>query len=158
MSDKCIVCGCLNRKHQGDFISGGITDKGGVNTNPSAALSRPAPPQPYKPQSSGEIEYGETFVHRLLDRIEQLAAVNGELEAKLQAAVEDKIDVVLDLTYLKAHLEDFFAILETTEQKDDGRYFHPTTIRSSRALDAERLEKILAELKRIITANDKSDG
>ena len=33
-------------------ITEGITNKGGVNTNPSAALSRPAPPQPYKPQAS----------------------------------------------------------------------------------------------------------
>ncbi len=85
------------------------------------------------------------------DRIE-------ELEAKLQAVVEDKVDVVVELTKLKTHLEDFFALLEITEQKEDGRYFHPTTIRSSRALDAEKLEKVLAELKRSITANDKSDG
>jgi hypothetical protein len=85
------------------------------------------------------------------DRIE-------ELEAKLQAVVDDKVDVVVELTKLKTHLEDFFALLEITEQKEDGRYFHPTTIRSSRALDAEKLETILAELKRSITANDKSDG
>lgn len=33
-------------------ISEGVTNRGGVNTNPSASLSRPAPPQPYKPQQS----------------------------------------------------------------------------------------------------------
>ena len=80
-----------------------------------------------------------------------------ELEAKLQAVIEDKVDVVVELTKLKTHLEDFFALLEITEQKEDGRYFHPTTIRCYRALDAEKLETILAELKRSIAANDKSD-
>lgn len=28
-------------------------ERGGINKNPSAALTRPAPPQPYKPASSG---------------------------------------------------------------------------------------------------------
>jgi len=28
-------------------IAEGVTNRGGINTNPSAALSRPAPPQPY---------------------------------------------------------------------------------------------------------------
>ena len=74
------------------------------------------------------------------DRIE-------ELEAKLQAVIEDKVDVVVELTKLKTHLEDFFALLEITEQKEDGRYFHPTTIRSSRALDAEKLKEILGKLR-----------
>lgn len=28
-------------------------ERGGINKNPSAALSRPAPPQPYKPTATG---------------------------------------------------------------------------------------------------------
>ena len=56
-----------------------------------------------------------------------------ELEAKLQ-----------DQTQL---IEQLFALLDIKEQKDDGRYFHPTTIRSCRALDAEKLEKILGKLR-----------
>lgn len=31
----------------------GGTERGGVNPNPSASLSRPAPPQPYKPALTG---------------------------------------------------------------------------------------------------------
>lgn len=30
-------------------ISEGIVNRGGINDNPSALLSRPAPPQPYRP-------------------------------------------------------------------------------------------------------------
>jgi hypothetical protein len=56
-----------------------------------------------------------------------------ELEAKLQ-----------DQTRL---IEQFFALLDIKEQKDDGRYFHPNIIRSSRALDAEKLEEILGKLR-----------
>jgi hypothetical protein len=33
-------------------ITEGAEKRGGLNTNPSAALSRPAPPQPYKPNSN----------------------------------------------------------------------------------------------------------
>jgi hypothetical protein len=66
-----------------------------------------------------------------------------------------RADILQHQTHL---IEQLFSLLEITEQKEDGRYFHPTTIRSSRALDAEKLETILAELKRSITANDKSDG
>ena len=55
-------------------------------------------------------------------------------------------------------IEQLFALLGIKEQKDDGRYFHPNIIRSSRALDAEKLETIMAELKRTVTANSKSSG
>ena len=55
-------------------------------------------------------------------------------------------------------IEQLFALLEIKEQKDDGRYFHPNIIRSSRALDAEKFETIMAELKRTVTANSKSSG
>ena len=55
-------------------------------------------------------------------------------------------------------IEQLFALLEIKEQKDDGRYFHPNIIRSSRALDAEKLETIMAELKRTVTANSKANG
>jgi hypothetical protein len=71
-----------------------------------------------------------------------------------------------DVEYVRADIlqhqttliEQLFALLEIKEQKDDGRYFHPNIIRSSRALDAEKLETILAELKRTVTANSKSSG
>ena len=40
-----------------------------------------------------------------------------------------------------------FALLDVTEETEDGRVFHPTQIRSSRVLDAEKLGALLAELK-----------
>lgn len=63
-----------------------------------------------------------------------------------------------DLQHQTSLIEQLFALLEIKEQKDDGRYFHPNIIRSSRALDAEKLETIMAELKRTVTANSKSNG
>ena len=44
-------------------------------------------------------------------------------------------------------IKQLFALLDITEQKDDGRDFHPNIIRSSRALDAEKLEEILGKLR-----------
>lgn len=45
-------------------------------------------------------------------------------------------------------IEQLFALLDITEETDDGRTFHPNTIRSSRALDAEKLEQVLSKLKK----------
>ena len=61
MSDKCIVHGCLNRKHQGNF---------------TGDLCMPC----HNMLTSGEVKYGETFIHGLRDRIEDLEAENKELE------------------------------------------------------------------------------
>jgi hypothetical protein len=77
---------------------------------------------------TGDVANIEMFKHfvETANRIE-------ELEAKLQ-----------DQTHL---IEQLFALLDITEQKDDGRYFHPNILRSSRALDAEKLEEILGKLR-----------
>lgn len=40
-------------------------------------------------------------------------------------------------------------ILEIVEASDNGREFHPTTINSCRCLTAERLSKIMPEIKRL---------
>ena len=63
-----------------------------------------------------------------------------------------------DVEYVRADIlqhqtnliEQLFALLDVTEQTDDGRVFRPNTIRSCRALDAERLGKVLGELKATI--------
>lgn len=41
-----------------------------------------------------------------------------------------------------------FELLDKTEETDDGRVFHPNRISSCRALDAEKLNQVLVELKR----------
>ena len=51
-----------------------------------------------------------------------------------------------------------FALLDVTEETEDGRVFHPNQIRSSRVLDAEKLDALLAELRDTITANDKENS
>ena len=51
-----------------------------------------------------------------------------------------------------------FALLDVTEETEDGRVFHPTQIRSSRVLDAEKLGVLLAELRDTLTANNKENS
>jgi hypothetical protein len=57
------------------------------------------------------------------------------------AALESKLQ---NQTHL---IEQLFAMLDKTEETDDGIVFHPNQLRSCRATDTEKLNKILAELK-----------
>jgi len=47
-------------------------------------------------------------------------------------------------------VKELFRLLDITEQTDDGRYFKPNKIYSSRALDAEKLEQVLKDLKNVL--------
>jgi hypothetical protein len=58
--------------------------------------------------------------------------------------LEAKWTLLQDQTYL---IEQLFALLDKTEETDDGIVFHPNQLRSCRAADTEKLNKILAELK-----------
>lgn len=44
-------------------------------------------------------------------------------------------------------VRELFRLLDITEETDDGRVFRPNQIYSRRALDAEKLEKVLSDLK-----------
>ena len=67
------------------------------------------------------------------DLVSLLVREAEELEAKLQ-----------DQTYL---IEQLFVLLDKREETDDGTVFHPNQLRSCRASDTEKLNKILAELR-----------
>ena len=88
-------------------------------------------------------DYKSAMVHydrapfEAADRIE-------ELEAKLT-----------NQTHMIAQV---FALLDVTEETEDGRVFHPTQIRSSRVLDAEKLGALLAGLRDTLTANNKENS
>ena len=49
-----------------------------------------------------------------------------------------------------------FFLLDITEESDSGNEFRPNYISSCRALDSERMEKILAEAKQLINAGVKN--
>lgn len=51
---------------------------------------------------------------------------------------------------LKSLCKQFIDILETVEVSDNGREFHPTTINSCRVLTLEKLDKIIADIKKEI--------
>ena len=44
-------------------------------------------------------------------------------------------------------VRELFVLLDRTEETDEGRVFHPNKISSCRAMDAEKLEQVLKELK-----------
>jgi hypothetical protein len=51
-------------------------------------------------------------------------------------------------------VKELFRLLDITEQTDEGRLFHPNRIYSRRVLDAEKLEKVLSDLKAMIKDTD----
>ena len=58
---------------------------------------------------------------------------------------EEMSDKIIDM---EEAIEELFALLDITEETDDGRTFHPNTIRSCRALDAVKLDQVLCKLKK----------
>jgi len=50
-------------------------------------------------------------------------------------------------------VKELFVLLDKTEESAEGRVFRPNVIRSCRALDTEKLEKVLVALKN--TMEDK---
>ena len=47
-------------------------------------------------------------------------------------------------------VKELFRLLDITEETDEGRVFRPNRISSCRALDAEKLNQVLVELKRTL--------
>ena len=47
-------------------------------------------------------------------------------------------------------ISEFFSILETTEESDSGKEFHPVYISSCRVMKTKRIEEIISEIKKII--------
>lgn len=119
-------------------------------------------------QARGPNHYGRYEWNDRADRIEELEAALRksalqELSALGQAseayqeqlAAEARtVDLEAKLTNQKHMIAQVFALLDVTEETEDGRVFHPNKIRSSRALDAEKLDALLAELRDTLTANE----
>lgn len=66
------------------------------------------------------------------------------VRADIIKELEDKLQNQTSL------IEQFFALLDITEQTDEGRYFRPNVIKSSRAMDAEKMNQVLKELKNVL--------
>ena len=50
-------------------------------------------------------------------------------------------------------LIEFFKILDTVEESESGKEFHPVYISSCRVLKTKRLNEIFSEIKKIINYN-----
>lgn len=47
-------------------------------------------------------------------------------------------------------VRELFRLLDIKEETDEGRVFHPNKISSCRAMDAEKLNQVLQELKNVL--------
>jgi hypothetical protein len=71
-------------------------------------------------------------------------AVASHNAAVLRHKIEELESKLQNQTHL---IEQLFVMLDKTEETDDGIVFHPNQLRSCRATDTEKLNKILKELK-----------
>lgn len=58
--------------------------------------------------------------------------------------------LLMDLENIKGLIKELFRLLDITEQTDEGRYFNPNKITSCRAMDAEKLNQVLKELRNVL--------
>lgn len=61
------------------------------------------------------------------------------------------------LLHLTSLWHQLFFLLDITEESDSGNEFRPNYITSCRAVDGERIQKILEEAKQLINANVKNE-
>lgn len=47
-------------------------------------------------------------------------------------------------------VRELFRLLDITEETDEGRVFRPNKISSCRAMDAEKLDQVLRDLKNVL--------
>ena len=95
-----------------------------------------------------------------IEKIKELAR-QASLEVDLAVATHNaavfrhKIEELESKLQNQTHLiEQLFALLDITEQTDEGRYLKPNVIRSCRASDAEKLEQVLGKLKNLIKESE----
>lgn len=79
--------------------------------------------------------------------VELLTYENARLRAQRNFVQKQVVGLEAKLEYQTILIEQLFALLDITEQTEEGRYFKPNTIQSCRVLDAEKLEQVLAKLK-----------
>jgi beta-N-acetylglucosaminidase len=95
----------------------------------------------------------EDMSDRIVDmeaRIEMLIYENANLRAQRNFVQKQVVVVEAKLQDQTTLIEQLFALLDITEQTDDGRYFKPNKITSYRAMDAEKLNQVLKELKNVL--------
>ena len=61
------------------------------------------------------------------------------------------------LLHLTSLWHQLFFLLDITEESDSGNEFRPNRISSCRAVDGERIQKILEEAKQLINTNVKTE-
>jgi len=94
-----------------------------------------------------ELETELTEARKEIEEQARLLGISGSEIAALKRPL-------LRLTSLWHQL---FFLLDITEESDSGNEFRPNCISSCRAVDGERIQKILEEAKQLINANVKNE-
>ena len=94
-----------------------------------------------------ELETELTEARREIEEQARLLGISGSEVAALKRPL-------LKLTSLWHQL---FFLLDITEESDSGNEFRPNRISSCRAVDGERIQKILEEAKQLINTNVKTE-
>jgi hypothetical protein len=94
-----------------------------------------------------ELETELTEARKEIEEQARLLGISGSEVAALKRPL-------LKLTSLWHQL---FFLLDITEESDSGNTFRPNYISSCRAVDGERIQKILEEAKQLINANVKNE-
>ena len=86
--------------------------------------------------------------------VAQTPAMRHNLTSSGEIEVDALQRPLLRLTSLWHQL---FFLLDITEESDSGNEFRPNRISSCRAVDGERIQKILEEAKQLINGNVKNE-
>jgi hypothetical protein len=90
----------------------------------------------------------------------QILLLQGEIEEQARLLGKSGNQVVAlqrPLLHLTSLWHQLFFLLDITEESDSGNEFRPNRISSCRAVDGERIQKILEEAKQLINANVKNE-
>lgn len=80
-----------------------------------------------------------------------------ELETELTEARAQLLALQRPLLRLTSLWHQLFFLLDITEESDSGNEFRPNYISSCRAVDGDRIQKILEEAKQLINGNVKNE-
>jgi len=104
-----------------------------------------------------EAEQIDNAANHYLSRAEKAEAECLEQARLLGISGSEVAALKRPLLRLTSLWHQLFFLLDITEESDSGNTFRPNYISSCRAVDGERIQKILAEAKQLINANVKNE-
>lgn len=104
-----------------------------------------------------EAEQIDNAANHYLSRAEKAEAECLEQARLLGISGNQVVALQRPLLHLTSLWHQLFFLLDITEESDSGNEFRPNRISSCRAVDGERIQKILEDAKRVINTNVKTE-